>query len=235
MIVSHEKKFVFIKTKKTAGTSMEIALSRFCGEGDIITPITPADEELRVQYGGRGPQNYLLPFSKYGLRDWGRLAIRKRRAKAFYNHMPGPSAKARLGDKIWQDYFTFCFDRDPLEKVISLYYWKHRKTTSAPDINDFVLNDPEDLLTRWAARAESMYWEGQSVIVDKVFRFEDMQEVLPELRRELGLSEDLVLPQAKSQVRKDRSPAREVLSEESIARIGRLFSKEIDLLGYELG
>ncbi len=34
MIVSHKYEFVFIKTKKTAGASVEIALSKFCGVED---------------------------------------------------------------------------------------------------------------------------------------------------------------------------------------------------------
>jgi hypothetical protein len=39
MIVSHKYKFIFLKTKKTAGTSIEISLSRYCDEDDIITPL----------------------------------------------------------------------------------------------------------------------------------------------------------------------------------------------------
>jgi hypothetical protein len=31
MIVSHRYRYIFIKTKKTTGTSIEIALSRHCG------------------------------------------------------------------------------------------------------------------------------------------------------------------------------------------------------------
>ena len=38
MIASFSRGFVFIKGRKTAGTSIEIALSRFCSEGDVITP-----------------------------------------------------------------------------------------------------------------------------------------------------------------------------------------------------
>lgn len=43
MIVCHEHKFIFIKTRKTAGTSAEIALSQHCGTRDIITPMAPED------------------------------------------------------------------------------------------------------------------------------------------------------------------------------------------------
>ena len=40
MIISHKYKFIFIKTRKTAGTSMEIYLSQYCDDNDIVTPIT---------------------------------------------------------------------------------------------------------------------------------------------------------------------------------------------------
>jgi hypothetical protein len=38
MIISHKHKFIFFKTKKTAGTSIEIALSKYRGPDDVITP-----------------------------------------------------------------------------------------------------------------------------------------------------------------------------------------------------
>ena len=52
MILSHKYKFIFLKTRKTAGTSLEIALSRFCEEGDINTRIPQEDEKIRAQFSG---------------------------------------------------------------------------------------------------------------------------------------------------------------------------------------
>ena len=42
MIVSHKYKFIFIKTRKTAGTSIEYNLSKYLGKEDIITPSSEA-------------------------------------------------------------------------------------------------------------------------------------------------------------------------------------------------
>ena len=59
MIVSHKHRFIFLKTKKTAGTSIELALSALCDGDDIITPLAQAeDEPLRR---GLAPQNWRRP------------------------------------------------------------------------------------------------------------------------------------------------------------------------------
>ena len=65
MIVSHRHRFIFIKTRKTASTSIEIALSQFCGPEDIITPIHPDDEAIRRSLGYPGPQNFLMQPGRY--------------------------------------------------------------------------------------------------------------------------------------------------------------------------
>src|SRR4029078_3843048 len=57
MIISHEHKFIFLKTKKTAGNAIEAALSELCGPDCVITPYREESEEDRK---GRPPQNYRI-------------------------------------------------------------------------------------------------------------------------------------------------------------------------------
>ena len=58
MILSHKYKYIFIKSFKTASTSLEIALSKYCGKEDVITPIINEDEKIRKINGFNGPQNF---------------------------------------------------------------------------------------------------------------------------------------------------------------------------------
>jgi hypothetical protein len=58
VILSHSRKFIFIKTRKVSGTSMEISLSQACSGDDILTPISYEDELIRSDLGGCLPQNY---------------------------------------------------------------------------------------------------------------------------------------------------------------------------------
>ena len=81
MIVSHRLRLIFVKTRKTASTSVEIALARFCGDADIITRDTPADQALRDSLSVRGPQHeYGIPLRHYRAADWRRLLLRQLKA-----------------------------------------------------------------------------------------------------------------------------------------------------------
>src|SRR6056297_785309 len=128
MIISHKHKFVFIKTTKTAGTSVEIALSKHCGEQDVITPIMPEDEAIRTKCGYRGPQNYLP-----SLPDGTELKLN--------NHAHAIRALRVIGKQAWKKYFTFSFERNPFDRVVSAYHFiKKNRLAKDPECDQFTFN-----------------------------------------------------------------------------------------------
>jgi hypothetical protein len=58
MLYLKQRNIIFIKPRKVAGTSVEIALTCNAGEQDIITPISLVDELTRMRLGGVLPSGW---------------------------------------------------------------------------------------------------------------------------------------------------------------------------------
>ena len=230
MIISHKYKFIFLKTTKTAGTSIELALSRFCGEDDIISEVSPADEKLRRQLGTRGPQHHqAVPLAKYSVRDWKRLLRRGRRRFVYYNHMPAREVKALIGNTIWDEYYKFCFERNPWDRAISWYYWRC-STEPRPPISQFIASGA---LRTLKDKGFGVYAIDGKIAVDRVCRYENLEAELSSVcNTRLQIPEKLALPKAKAGYRRDRRHYRDVLAEADRDRIAQLFADEIELFGY---
>ncbi|MEO5916778.1 MAG: sulfotransferase family 2 domain-containing protein [Luteolibacter sp.] len=229
MIISHRHKFIFLKTTKTAGTSIEIALSKFCGPDDIITPITQEDEKIRRNLGYPGPQNYLAPWWKYGIKDFITLIRKKRKKPLYYNHIPAAEVRARIGKEIWESYFKFCVERNPWDRAVSFYYWKNRAEPRAP-FSEYIDSNAPVILRK---NGWGVYTIDDAVVVDSICRFENLAEDLEAIRLRLSLPEKLELPRAKSRFRKNEAGYQEIYGDTEKARIEELFSDEIRRFGYE--
>ena len=229
MIISHKYKFVFLKTNKTAGTSIEIALSKYCGADDIITPITAEDEKTRMGLGYLGPQNYASPIWDYGVRDVVKTLRKGKRKARFYNPISAKKVRAYLGDQVWDSYYKFCFERNPWDRIVSLYYWRC-KSDPQLTISEFVGSTVPLVLKR---RGFELYTIDGQIAVDKICRFENLSEELEVVLKQFGISEKLELPRAKSRFRRDKRSYRDILGEEEKVKIAELFCDEISLFGYE--
>lgn len=230
MIVSHKHRFIFIKTKKTAGTSIELALSQALGPKDIVTPVSPEDEIKRTRSGGVGPQNFACPIGQWDARDVGRLLFRWKKP-IFYNHMPAERLKRKLGNEIWDSYFKFCFERNPWDKVVSYYFWKVRD--GAISIDDFIADYIRTGKLRWGG--SELYSQRGLNLVDKVYQFEELGAALKDISTRIGLGIDLSerLPSTKAATRKPGTNPMGCMSASAIAEIGQLFQAEIERFGYE--
>lgn len=107
MIVSHKYKYIFLMTSKTAGTSIEISLSRFAGKDDVIPPLATADEEYRksLEFSSH---NYILPRVNTPGNILKRLCGKRwPKQKRFFNHMPATEVRACVEQDVWNSYFKF--------------------------------------------------------------------------------------------------------------------------------
>ncbi len=110
MIISHRHKFIFLKPRKVAGTSVEVALAQHCGEDDIVTPIDGFDPKWDVdQYAHPG-----------------------KKQRGYQRHATPKRVRRRLGRELWDAYFKFTVTRNPWDLVVSQYHWAARTDQGHP-------------------------------------------------------------------------------------------------------
>lgn len=226
MIVSHRHRFIFVKTVKTASTSVEIALSRHCGPDDVITPLSERDEALRRAEGGRPPQNHLVPWSEYAPEDVAELATRRHPKAAFFNHIGARAARERLGAEVWESYRKLTVERNPWDKVLSYFHWIQGHDAGR------ALDELIESGDAFACRGWPLYTVDDVVAVDTVMRFESLEEELGAACAALGIDTLGPLPHEKSHFRRDRRSYREVLTDAQRDTIARACAPEIALMGY---
>jgi hypothetical protein len=229
VIISHQYRFIFIKTRKTASTSVEIALSQFVGQEGVITTIDPTDEAVRADLGFRGPQNLEIPLGRYTLRNWAERLGRGKRA-LYYNHMPAREIRATVGRRIWKRYYRFCFERNPWDRALSLYYWRTQHIRPRPSLLDFLHSVPKADLSNW-----NKYTIWGKPAVDRICLYESLQREMESLRRTLGLPSRFQVPHTKHLSRADRRPYQAVMGPEEREIVAGVCAREIALLGYTFG
>lgn len=227
MIISHKHKFIFLKTGKTAGTSVEFALRALCGPDDIIAPI--GDEEGIEM--GLPPQNYTSA-PQFLSRDWlywFRSRLKRRSAqKDFYNHIPGWRVRARVGEEIWNDYFKFCFERNPWDREVSFYFFRRGRSGRADNFADHLKTLKRKKLRNW-----EIYTDNNQLNVDFVGRYENLEQDLKLALQECGIDWTGELPRAKGKFRTDKRHYREFYNDQSRELIAKTYQREIEHFGYE--
>lgn len=213
---------------KTAGTSVEIALASICGEDDIITPISPKDEIVRKQLGYNTAQNYRIPLRKYSKKQM-LLSVLNLKPAKYQGHQSAMEIKRTIDPKVWESYYKFSFDRNPWDKMVSGYFWLKGKNESM-SLDDFVNSD---LSTR--IKGYELYSINGYPVIDKVFKYEELEKSFQIISKDIGLNEELKLPKyrAKGHSRIEKAHYKELLSKKSKELIRLRAAREIELLGYK--
>lgn len=226
MIISHRHRFIFVKTVKTAGTSIEIFLSQHCGAKDVVTPIDPP-------VAGHEPRNYTgfvnpLPgIIKRPTRVF-RAAAHMFSQRKFYNHMPAILVQKRVAARIWKSYFKFCVERNPWDKTLSHYYMQKARHGEPLSLDEYL--ERGNLPINYPRYTDAM---GKRIIVDRVLRYENLNAELAQVFAELGIPfGDGLGIHAKADYRKDRTPYQAVFNEQQRSIIEKAFAREIELRGY---
>lgn len=242
MIVSFRHRFVFVRARKVAGTSVEIALSTLCGPDDISPPIVAIDERLRQDMGG-----HCGNFSDDPLRERAYLSLIRAATPDQLAAIPPPPSRYEphmsltdietAAGRSFNDFALVCVERDPFAKIISQLHMNVNFAAYQSTANTDMASPPLDaadvldrLITRGRpARLKSIHMYGGRS--PRVLRYEHLESDLAEFARTLGVPTP-PLPHAKRGPLSNSIDPASLFRRDQIDWINDYFAEEIAAFGY---
>ena len=228
MILSHAHKFIYIKTFKTASTSIEAALAVVCGPDDVITP---ASEQLMETRAGQRAQNYrishpLVPKRPLVKRLLGRPERAYHPSVGYYEHMPSWRVRSYAGEEVWRQYYKFSFERNPWDRQVSWYHYKTKSASPRPTFAAFNAGKRRAYVENW-----ELYTQDGEIALDFVGRYENLAADFAMVLGAIGLAGKVALPL--TNVTKDRSSDyRDYYDAASRDLVAGWYGREIAHFGY---
>lgn len=215
MLISHRKKFIYTKTVKTAGTSVESYFEKYCmpeGEWQFA--------DKRNQYvgvsgiiGARGPDI---------------------KGSEWYNHMSAADIRSKIGAHVWDSYFKFCVVRNPFDKLVSMFFFRKEKGTL--EVED--KGETVDCFRAWISKGvpvpdRRQYLDKGEICMNYFIRYENLANDIKSVCDHLGLPfESYNIPTLKSGIRDQSIEIHDFYSEEIVQMVSKAYEFELKEFGY---
>jgi len=213
MIISHKHKFIFLKTRKTAGSSIQVALAEHCGDDDVITGQYRLGIDDNIHSTG-------LNYDKYNF------------VSPYDPHTVLKEVKTLVGSDIWNSYFKFAFVRNPYEIAVSRYHWNKKgksdtpQETSIEGFREWVRNGNIPNFDKF----KNYIYDDGAIDIDFVGMYENLEEDMDYICKRIGIPK-LNLPKLKAGFR-DNTDFKDHYDDVTRNITYQCFKEDIELFGY---
>lgn len=250
---SAAKNMLFLKPRKVAGTSFEIALSVTASAQDIITPISLDDELIRIDQKGQLPVNWSrqpeleasyvsLVQQIHRMRRAGVVSdeLKQKRKqlkdllhikghRLYYNHIVPDEIKQNFTEEKFDNAIKVTITRHPYEQLISQAYWLHqgkqRRALPISQIIDELLAEP--------APNTPYYFANDKKLCDIYIKMESFQADVINLENQLGLKIWQYMPMTKKSSTGSRPKAKDILTHEQKLKVQQRSKLEFEHFYYD--
>jgi hypothetical protein len=162
LLISHPHKFIFIKTPKTAGTSVELLFERFCLPNETST--SNASEKGR-------PESVTEAGASASLN---------------YNHMEASAVLGLRGQHIWDSYIKFSVVRNPFDQVVS-YFLFSTKVVPESQSTEKIMETFRQWLPKHVLNLHTWYCsQGRQLDLDFYIKYEALEHGIQFVKNKIG-------------------------------------------------
>jgi hypothetical protein len=224
MLISHSKKFIFLKTVKTAGTTVEIFFEEWC-----------RPYEMKYVEGGEWTSAIVSTEGIVGARG------ENVKNEKYYNHQTAKEIREEFGTDIWNNYFKFSIVRNPYDELISRFWFLLDQKTRISFL-DGGFEATKREFKKWVMGQENLnsriYLIDDQLAVDFLIRFEFLEDDVEKVCSHLGFRKNVSeLQKFKSGIRPSKGIWNQVsdyYDSDSIAHIENRFSWELKRFKYTI-
>ena len=210
---------------KTASSSIEMNFAN-----NYMTPIdvlSEMSEDATLEQNNRGWFNPIPEILDQSYTVYNTAFQFYHRFK-FGPHQSARVIQHRIPKYIWKNYFKFTVERNPYDKMASMYFMNWGKNGT---------DRPGKTFEDWVKRGKNfpvnypLYTWKDRLLVDRVVRFEKLNEELRQVYKELGVPFNGLQEKAKAGFR-NNMPYRELHTSYTRQKTSEVFQKEIELMEY---
>lgn len=225
VLVCYNHDFVFLKTFKTASTSVEEYLEKFC-----MPPGADTGAKLRPAV-----------ISEYGIVGSRGKAPGAERPE-WHGHMTAAEVREKLGAEKFDSYTKLITIRNPFPRLVSAFQVKGLNREESVDMptEDQIAGFREWLVTKKPALDDKLrYLVDDKPIADMAIRMEHLNDDLTAFTEKVGLPkyvpEELGHFRAATRRKKMRVPYEHFYDAKTEAFIRDKFAWELETFGYDMG
>jgi hypothetical protein len=214
MLVSHTKKFIFLKTMKTAGTSIEIFLEPYC-----VSDYAGAEHA--------SPERV----SEAGIVGVRALDVSGSR---FFNHAPAEYIRDQIGQAVWDEYLKVTCIRNPFDKAVSAFWMFGSSLPRDAEISDIRAAFKAYVFGEGPPVDRQVFTIAGLPCADIYIRYEHLVGDLQRTCATLGIPfEADKLGRYKGHIR-PRTPALDAYYDrETMDRVAEIYAPEFEWFGYD--
>lgn len=215
--INHDLKAIFIHIHKTGGTTIAMNLKKYYGFETFYI---------------RRPDHQKFCFDKKK-KKYINYENRVHGIINYYKTSPYINKKMKMTPEKWDNYYKFCFIRNPYDRIVSA--WNHVNRFNIPFKNFLNLGDTcndVEYMHMFMPQYRSMINEKAKKYVDYIGFFENLDEDFEKILNNLGVKNIIHNTNSKLNVRIHK-PYYEYYDQETLDKVNILMNEDFNNLEYK--